>query len=158
MKQTGILITILCLMMCGSAQAQNVSEHNDQLFYTLGEHDYIVCANGGLNDPGYAALLSAYMAHTVENNLISRYLKIYNDQNMKSAGAMNEIVAQQKLMMTSEHLAILYTPYQDQLSLDDFFKIHVLNATNVMAVMTQKLGPATVRTLCRAHDNETKQD
>lgn len=146
-----VFAVLVCMLAAGlrPAHAQSVSLHQDKIFFKMGDQDYIVCSDGTLDEGGYAALLTAYMRYTVENGLVARYLKIYGDQNMKSGGRMNDIVAEQKIMTTPEQLAVLYTPYQDTLSLDDFFKIHVLHATNIMAVMTQKLGPGPVRTLCR---------
>ncbi len=150
------VVIFLCLAI-SPAQAQNIAEVQGHIFYKFGEQDYIVCQDGFLNEKQYGILLAAYMDHTVKSDLVEKYLKVYGDMNLTTGGRMNDIVAQQKLLITPEHLSLLYTPYQEYLSLDDYFKLHVLHASNIMAAMTQKIGPAKLRTICKTQEEDVPE-
>ena len=147
------LLTVFGLAMAvvaSPANAQTITENGGTVTFSVAEQSYKICQNNQLNEQAYAEILRAYTANAVQNDLTPKYMEVYAAQNERLDGQLDKVLQQQQSTMTQAQMDALYTPFKDQLSKDQFFKLHILNATSISTLLAQELGPQNVQKLCSA--------
>lgn len=139
----------LLVMTAGVAKAQQIEEQDGTVVFTVEDQSFLLCENNQLQERNYAGLLRMYTANAVENDLIPQYMEVYADQNNRLEGQLDQVLAQQKTTMTPEQMTVLYEPFQDQLTEEQFFKLHILNATSISTLLGREIGTEQAQTLCQ---------
>ncbi|MGM0422359.1 MAG: hypothetical protein ACQEQL_04575 [Pseudomonadota bacterium] len=149
MQKLFLLLGLVLLTVPQSAQAQQVEEQNGTVTYTVADRSFTLCNNNSLQERDYVELLRLYTSNAIENELVSDYMGVYEDQNTRLDGQLDQVIEQQKAGMNDQQMELLYEPFQDQLSQEQFFKLHILNATSISTLLSQELGPEKAQTLCQ---------
>lgn len=150
MSKLLFIVSLVFLVMGGPAKAQQIEEQNGTVVYTVQDQSFTLCENNQLQEHNYAGLLRMYTANAVQNDLVPQFMEVYADQNTRLDGQLDQVLAQQKSTMTPTQMEVLYEPFQEYLSEEEFFKLHILNATSISTLLGQQLGTEQAQRLCQS--------
>jgi len=94
-------------------------------------------------------LLRLYTDNAIQNDLVPKYMDVYSKQNERLDGQLDQVVEQQKAGMNDKQMELLYEPFQNELNKDEFYKLHILNASSISTLLSEKLGPEKAQKLCQ---------
>jgi|GEM_PF-1720406 len=149
MQKLFFILGLALLTVPQTAQAQQVVEQNGAVTYTVSEHSFTLCNDNKLQEQDYVKLLRLYTDNAIQNDLVPKYMDVYSKQNERLDGQLDQVVEQQKAGMNDKQMELLYEPFQNELNKDEFYKLHILNASSISTLLSEKLGPEKAQKLCQ---------